>query len=193
MSHQTFLSALIFGLAALGLSQAICSADPVYRCVNAKGEIRYQAEVCPDGLVGTKLEILDAPTPVPGERSRSVEFQESRAAPRSNAPRAPRRSKAKTARTVTADEGQAQVEINTTRSKAKRRRPTQEPSLSVAGCPPTYEDSGTYVVAQRWMKTPNGVRSKEFSGMRAAWGDYKNLPTKTYLKNAGKWPAHCPP
>jgi hypothetical protein len=37
------------------------------------------------------------------------------------------------------------------------------------------------------------VRSKEFSGMRAAWGDYKSLPTKTYLKNAGKWPAHCPP
>ena len=68
-----------------------------------------------------------------------------------------------------------------------------EASLSVAGCPPTYEDGGSYVVANRSVKTPSGARSKAHSGMRAAWEDYKSLPTKTYLKNAGLWPKGCPP
>jgi hypothetical protein len=75
----------------------------------------------------------------------------------------------------------------------RRKKRHLEASLSQAGCPPTYEDAGSYVVSKRWVKTPSGERSKAHAGLRAAWGDYKNLPTKTYLKNAGLWPKNCPP
>ncbi len=166
---------------------ALSAAPAVLRCVSvargASAEIRYQMDACPPGFTQTTLEILDAPTPVAGEpilqaNARQTNSGKSRASGTNTSRRTNARTKRTTARVT------------------KPRRPKKmrhEASLSVAGCPPTYEDGGSYVVANRSVKTPSGGRSKAHSGMRAAWEDYKSLPTKTYLKNAGLWPKGCPP
>lgn len=55
------------------------------------------------------------------------------------------------------------------RSQASRRESKPAP------CPPTRENPGSL-----------GTRS-----VRTAWLRYIDLPSKTYLKNAGRWPRHC--
>ena len=171
-------------LITLFLAQVpVLSAAPgILRCVSvarsAAAEIRYQMDVCPPGFIQTTLQISDAPTPVPGEPI----LQASSTKPRAASGATSRRTNSRAKRTTT--------------RVTKPRRPKKmhhDAALSVAGCPPTYEDGGSYVVANRSVKTPSGSRSKAHSGMRAAWEDYKSLPTKTYLKNAGLWPKGCPP
>lgn len=158
------------------------SADAgILRCVSAlprgaTAEIRYQSDPCPPGFTQTVLLITPAPTPVLGEPTLQAESA------RTPSPAGSSRASSNVKRAST-DVG-----------KPHRRRKLQhQAALSQVGCPATYEDGGVYVVSNRWVKTPSGSRSKAHSGMRAAWEDYKNLPTKTYLKNAGRWPKHCPP
>lgn len=159
---------------------ALNAAPGIWRCASvargAAAEIRYQMEACPPGFMQTTLLMADAPTPVLGER------------PSPAAPAKPPTPKRHVRSNSSAKRITARV--------AKPHRPRklhQEAALSQAGCPATYEDGGVYVVSKRWVKTPSGARSKAHSGMRAAWEDYKSLPTKTYLKNAGRWPKGCPP
>ncbi len=176
------ITQIILTILFLAQAPTLTAAPDILRCVSAaRGaatEIRYQMDACPSGFTQTTLEILDAPTPVAGEPN----LQANAAKPR-------------TARTNTSRSTNARAKRTSSRV-TKPRRPKKmhhEASLSVAGCPPTYEDGGSYVVANRSVKTPSGARSKAHSGMRAAWEDYKSLPTKTYLKNAGLWPKGCPP
>ena len=171
---------LIF-LMTLFVQQTLNAEAGILRCVSAidgaaTAEIRYQSEPCPPGFTQTVPLIIQAPTPVPGEPILQAE----------------------SARTVTptgSSRASSRVKRATTGvGKPHRRKKLQhEAALSQAGCPATYEDGGVYVVSNRWVKTPSGARSKAHAGMRAAWEDYKSLPTKTYLKNAGRWPKHCPP
>jgi len=166
---------------------ALSAAPGILRCVSvargAAAEIRYQMEACPPGFTQTTLLIADAPTPVAGEPILSSHpGQASSTKPRAAGATTSRRTNSHAKRTTT--------QVTKPRRPKKMRH---EAALSVAGCPPTYEDGGAYVVANRSVKTPSGSRSKAHSGMRAAWEDYKSLPTKTYLKNAGRWPKGCPP
>lgn len=162
---------------------ALSAAPNILRCVSvargAAAEIRYQMDACQSGFTQTTLEILDAPTPVPGEPNSR---QAGTVTPRASGSVTSRRTNSRAKRTTSG--------VTKPRRSKKMHH---EASLSVAGCPPTYEDGGSYVVANRSVKTPSGARSKAHSGMRAAWEDYKSLPTKTYLKNAGLWPKGCPP
>ncbi len=172
------MSKLFLFLLLVSLMSLSYSAPPVLRCSTPAGEIRYQMSACPAGFSQALLPMHDAPT-------RSAAAPSERSTPAALVPASRPTASRRVAKTVPARA------VGKHRGRRKKRH--LEASLSQAGCPPTYEDAGSYVVSKRWMKTPSGPRSKAHAGLRAAWGDYKNLPTKTYLKNAGLWPKNCPP
>ena len=175
-------------LLAQFLTQAPLHAETaILRCVRgtpsaATAEIRYQTQPCPRGFMQSTLAITQAPTPVPAAMLVQVDAAKPGKPAKTRTPAAARRSNASAKRTVSG-----------TGKPHRLRKLHPEAALSQPGCPATYEDGGSYVVSNRWVKTPSGSRNKAHSGMRAAWEDYKSLPTKTYLKNAGRWPKGCPP
>jgi hypothetical protein len=153
----------------------------VYRCTGApdaqaQAQIRYQQVPCPNGFTQASLVMQKAPTPVAGEPNQQVATP---APTHRNHARSGVRARSSATRVTNA-------------ARQKRVRFEHQARVEHAGCPPTYEAAGSYVIGDTWVKTPSGARVKVRSGLQAAWTDYKNLPTRTYLKNAGKWPSHCP-
>lgn len=172
-------------LLSLFLPLCLPAQAPVFRCTGTDQAVVFQAKPCPTGSTERLMSLQRAPTPVAGERPSELSDR------RQNTRRSSR-SRRPSARTNQQTRQQAQAEVQPKAPARRSRRPRAQASLAHPGCPPTYEDGGSYVVSKTWTDTPSGVRVKGTSGMRAAWDDYKSLPTRTYLKNAGKWPAHCP-
>ena len=159
--------------------------SPVFRCTGPDQTVVFQARPCPNGSKEQLMRFQSAPTPVAGERP--SELSDARQRAKRSVSR-PRRAATPPARANATASAEAPVKGRGKRARRQRLRP----SLAHPGCPPTYEDGGSYVIGRNWADTPSGVRINAKTGLRAAWGDYKSLPTRTYLKNAGKWPDHCP-
>ena len=171
---------------ALMLSPHANAEGTIFRCTGTDAAVFFQARPCPTGSSERLMRLQSAPTPVAGERA--SELSDARQKPKRRTSRTRRSAAPAPANTSATVAAEAPIKGRGKRARRQRLRP----SLAHQGCPPTYEDSGSYVIGRNWADTPTGVRIKAKSGLRAAWGDYKSLPTRTYLKNAGKWPDHCP-
>lgn len=158
----------------------------VFRCVGTDQSVYFQAKPCPRGSVERLMHFQPPPTPVAGERASELSDA------RQNARRGGNRRARGAARTPAQARTTVQADVPVKGRGKRARRQRLRPSLAHPGCPATYEDSGSYVIGKTWADTPSGVRITAKTGLRAAWGDYKSLPTRTYLKNAGLWPDHCP-
>jgi hypothetical protein len=158
----------------------------IYRCdgprhADGSANILFQSKPCPVAFDGQLVREPKAPAyvaPLVRHNSSSQVRNQTRVTRRNSAGnRVARRSSAGGSRSA---------------RKRSRYKFRNLPSVAVAGCPPTYEDPGVYVVGNKWMRDQHNQRSKARNGMFAAWQHYKSLPTKTYLKNQGLWPKHCP-
>ena len=156
-------------LVLLCAAQLACAQGQTLRCTDPDGAVIYQQTPCAAGQQSRAFPVLvDPPMPVAvaTPEAKPVIRARTRRAVRTPSPPKPRRA---------------------------RRQPKLHvvPSLAQAGCPPTRENSGVYVVGNKTLMTPSGARGKVHNGMSAAWRHYKSLPSKTYLKNQGTWPDHC--
>jgi hypothetical protein len=160
------------------------SKAEIYRCdgprhADGSANILFQSKPCPaafDGQLVREPKVPAYVAPLVRDQSR-------------NQTRPTRRNSVGTrsARSSGASAGRKSIRKRNTSYKFRNL-----PSVAVAGCPPTYEDPGVYVVGNKWVRDQHNRRSKARNGMYAAWQHYKSLPTKTYLKNQGLWPKHCP-
>jgi hypothetical protein len=165
-------------------------AGEIYRCDGPKHSIRYQNRPCAAHESSRTMEILPAPayTPPPPEQSEGT--RASRRGKRSSS-----RSTGRSTRTANNDDAPAlNGEPLATPKRTRRGRITIEPMFADAGCPATREASGLYTYGKSWMRAPGmSKRVKTDNGLRESMVHQRSLPSKTYLKNQGKWPAHCPP
>jgi hypothetical protein len=159
----------------------------MYRCDGPKNpdgsaSILYQAKPCPAQFQSKEIVEVKAPTLNASERARIIRDASSNTKTSTVRRRAARRNSSNSA-------GQGK---RRSRKSVGRYKFRNLPSVAQAGCPPTYENPGVYVVGNKWMRDQYNQRSKVRNGMYAAYEHYKSLPTKTYLKNQGLWPKHCP-
>jgi hypothetical protein len=168
-----------------------CECDAaMYRCDGPKhtdgsANIVFQAKPCPANFRSKEIAHVQTPTLTEAERARidgdaAQERQTRRVRPGTGGRKRLNR--------VGRSKGRGQFGSTSGRYKFRNL-----PSVAHQGCPPTYENPGVYVVGQKWMRDQYNTRSKAPNGMYAAYLHYKSLPTKTYLKNQGLWPKHCPP
>lgn len=68
------------------------------------------------------------------------------------------------------------------RKPAQAFQPPTEPA-PLPPCPRTYEDGASYFI---------GSSAPDSFELALARAQNRALPSRTYLKNAGRWPKHCP-
>lgn len=151
---------------------AIAGSEPtrvsthVYRCPTDTGTVHFQGTPC--GSIGAgELRVLEHVQPaVPNTRGSARSGASERGATR--------KSRGRRSRSVSsAGESADQSTPPTPRERRKSRR--EQTRLAAARCPATREDeapTGSTQVAQAWRR-------------------HQALPSRTWLRNAGQWPAHC--
>ncbi len=189
---------IITALSPFALSNA--SADPIYRCTNSKGERSYQDFPCAAQTQSLQMQVLPAPTLLPQEL-RMIEQAQAQSQGPSQARTSNRRrtsntgnQRQSTARRRTSANGSRHDQQQTQSGHAargKRKKLRAIAQVYRAGCPETTEQSGSYVIKGNSLNLPNGAKQKTKRAMFDAEMHYKSLPSKTYLKNQGLWPAHC--
>jgi hypothetical protein len=183
---------------SLILSIALFAATPIYRC-EAQGKIRYQASLCAPHESAKQIQLQSAPSLLPSEIAAIslAQRNEFAARPQSRSQGRNTRRSAGQRRASTARAQRSAPQPNAGESGAYHgsRRRTRKPHVVAqvyrAGCPETLEESGTYLIQSRSFTAPAGRRQKSKRANFDAEFHYKLLPSKTYLKNAGLWPAHC--
>jgi hypothetical protein len=183
---------------SLILSIVLFAATPIYRC-EAQGQIRYQASPCAPHESAKQMQLQSAPSLLPSEiaaiglaqRNEFAARPQSRSRGRSTRRGTGQRS----ASTARAGRNAAQTNAGQSGINHGSRRRTRKPHVVAqvfrAGCPETLEESGAYLIQSRSFTAPAGRRQKSKRASFDAEFHYKLLPSKTYLKNAGLWPAHC--
>jgi hypothetical protein len=204
-SNATFNSTIVSRLIIVLLCTATINAaqaDPIYRCTNGLGERSYQDFPCAADTKSVQMQVLPAPTLLPQERraieqaaleaSQGNSRQSTRAARQrgvSQRNASSRRNTARRQQSNNATTTSSQTASKQSRGKRKKLRAIAQ--VYRAGCPETTEQSGSYVIKGNSLNLPNGAKQKTKRAMYDAALHYKSLPSKTYLKNQGLWPAHC--
>ena len=163
------------------IDASAASTRTVFRCENGAGSLRYQDAPCNARELTRTLHVA-AVDPV-------VEKPVHVSVPTT---RINNRRSNKLTRTTQAIRTAVSPLLN--RKKQRRnRKPHLVTQLPQGACPATYEDAGVYVQGKtRWL-APGGGSGKSKTPSSAIYAHYRSLPGKTYLKNQGLWPAHCPP
>ena len=163
------------GTLALWLSLTAAVAGPtqvsttVYRCTTHTGTLHYQGTPCGGAAQGGERRVLEHVQPeVPRTRDAARADRTERGSGRAGKGRRSRAARA--ARELTAN---AMPTAPTPRERRKSRR--EQTRLAAARCPATREDGG-----------PTGSTS-----VAQAWKRHQALPSRTWLRNAGRWPRHC--
>jgi hypothetical protein len=153
----------------------------VFRCEDAAGLLRYQDSSCNKHEQSRALQVAavdpvivkPARVSVPSARSNSRQTRSS---------------------TRISQAANAEISPITNRKKQRRNRKAHlVTQLPQGACPATYEDAGVYVQGKTRWQAPGGGSGKSKTPASAIYAHYRSLPGKTYLKNQGLWPAHCPP
>jgi hypothetical protein len=161
---------LCFGIFFHSLQAA---ADPsttrvqttVYRCQqNVSAALIFQSHPCDASAQQQRLDLIHVEPPAPQTTIRSGPINRQRTKPSSGA-RGPGKS----------DAAQNRAQSETRPAFARKSRAARA-KAGQSTCPPTREGS-----------VATGSTS-----LATAWKRHQSLPSRTYLKNAGKWPAHCP-
>ncbi len=154
----------------------------VFRCEDAAGLLRYQDAPCSQLEQSRALQVA-AVDPVIEKPTRFAE-------PRTGGPN----SRQTSSSTHFAQAANAETSPITNRKKQRRNRKAHlVTQLPQGACPATYEDAGVYVQGKTRWQAPGGGSGKSKTPASAIYAHYRSLPGKTYLKNQGLWPAHCPP
>jgi hypothetical protein len=194
----TFIALLFFSVAAYAAPAVQTDAENpakplIYRCDSAKNSIRYQNRPCAAHESTRMIELLPAPAYVPPPADTK---------PARNT-RSNKRGSVRSSRSGRSGRGRGTAQNNYAPAlngdslpapkRARRGRIKIEPMFADAGCPATREAAGLYTYGKSWMRAPGmDKRMKTDNGLREAMVHQRSLPSKTYLRNQGKWPAHCP-
>ena len=150
----------------------------VFRCEDSAGSLRYQDQPCNPLDVSRALRVSAVDPVLPKVVPEPLH-------------RVPKQSQRRSAtyQTETASSSPP-VAPKFRRRNRKAHLVTQLPQ---GACPATYEDAGVYVQGKTRWQAPGGASGKSKTPQSAIYAHYRSLPGKTYLKNQGLWPAHCPP
>jgi hypothetical protein len=166
LSMSVSIATLILALSATANA---ASAAPkattrvVYKCILEDAPVRYQDTPCTQNDRTEQLHVAAIDPVLPPKRLQ----------PRTRTQR----------KTLAAPTQRSRPQIRPVRA-------SQPPQLEP--CPATYEDAGQYVIQRGYWRAPDGTVGKSKTPLSSVWAHYKSLPRRTYLKNQGKWPAHCP-
>lgn len=170
---------VITWMLALSAAHAAPASRTVFRCTGANELVRYQDQPCNAQELSRALQVSAIDPVLPKFAPQPVV-------------RVPAQTQRRRAASL-----QASASINTTPVAAKNRRRNRKAHLVTqlpqAGCPATYQDAGVYVQGKTRWQAPGGASGKSKAPLSAIYAHYRSLPGKTYLKNQGLWPAHCPP
>ena len=150
-------------------SRATRVQTTVYRCERGAGFApAFQSSPCLANQVGLRMQLQHVQPAQPAAAAGSRRRAESEPAARER--RTTRGPAANARRPAAPENAAAERPWLTRKSRSARAKAGQ------STCPASREDGGT-----------TGSNS-----VGTAWKRYQSLPSRTYLKNAGKWPRHCP-
>jgi len=167
---------------ALSASAAVPASRTVFRCTGANELVRYQDQPCDRLELSRALKVSAVDPVLPKTAPQPVV-------------RVPTKSQRRKASAQNGGQNYALANAPPVARKQRRRNPKAHlvTQLPQGGCPATYEDAGVYVQGKSSWQAPGGSSGKSKAPLSAIYAHYRSLPGKTYLKNQGLWPAHCPP
>ena len=158
-------------LIALADGSGAAAKVQIFKCVSGSGAVLFQKSPCPNS---DRTQIMQLTGDSPSNRDAA-----NRLAARLALDDQDQQAQAFDAK-LRADSLRMQAQANTA------AKPQVKPPVV---CPPTFGDVVTMQAPTVTFTDASGVRRTSQQNMAL---QYRLLPTKTYLKNAGRWPKECP-
>jgi len=155
------------------LATALPAQVQVYKCVDAAGKLSFQQSPCPDQAEQHAMS-------VEGDSEANIAAAES-AAKRRLAMEQERQQRA------------TRDALLAAHRPASPSRPDRGAAAKPAAeCPATYENPGVLKPRTTGYYYDEQGRRHDTYDQKELYMRYKSLPSKTYLKNTGRWPKGCP-
>ncbi len=170
--RMTLVLVCIFGVSLIGHSIASAAGErvSVYRCMAADGKLSFQQSPCEDAEAEELMQVA-------GDSQANVDAARRLSEYRAEADMAARNTRMR--EQLQRDQAAA----------AQPKPPLTPPKPAPVVCPPTYENPGNSGIVGFDIYTDEYGRERRVA--RYPWG-IKTLPSKGYLKKAGRWPKGCP-
>jgi hypothetical protein len=150
------------------------SAATAYKCTDADGKLSFQQMPCTGSA---RTQVVDLAPEIDPQRRAENEAQMAA-------------NHGSSKRSRTSDQASAEARAYRTRLAGYAAPAAQQPKPAPV-CPPTRENPGRTPAPRRY-NNPKGFGFPDLLDYSAAKAYVAQLPTKTYLKNGGRWPRGCP-